>query len=792
MTMAENGSASGTGSMEESRGWIQPPAPRRGLRINNSLCSAKVPFHTSDGSDFVTWYICGPTVYDSSHVGHARNYVTFDILRRILEGFFKYHVQYVMNVTDVDDKIINKARRNYLLEQYLSTASDVKMVLNTLEIACEEECSKQEKKVKAAEKECDEATSRRKDELADKIRQEQLKLQKVQEQNAAIKGRADKALAVGGKAGIDLLIADGVGDVLASYLDAKDGSTVTDLAIFRAHAAKYEKEFLEDMQSLGVKPPTVLTRVTEYIDIIIAYVQKIIDQGFAYVAKGSVYFNTKSFQEAGHTYGKLNPWAVGSSELASESESNFDSGEKRNSCDFALWKASKRGEPYWESPWGQGRPGWHIECSAMASHVIGKSIDIHSGGVDLQFPHHDNELAQAEAFYGCSQWVNYFLHSGHLAIEGLKMSKSLKNFVTIRKALQKYTARQLRFLFVNQCWDKPMNFSESVMSEAIAKERQFQNFFKIVKNVLRRMEIDGETYVKGFENVQKWGAEEEELSCLLAVTTSQVRERLEDNFDTAGALHALLNLTSGVHSYVDKMATGNLLPILIKEAAEYVTQILVIFGLSTANVNNEIGFGLESASTSGGVESLVAPYINAACSLRDEVRAAAKDELSKERLISISDKFRDYTMVDLGVRVEDSPSGTIWELCDAETLKNEQNEKLRKTREATIKSLQSKINQKLKDLENFQIASISPKEYFLKEKTKYSAFDDRGLPTHDSEGKPLSKKAMKDVDKLMQKQEQRHEKYKEKLATEPLCIENLRSEVENLQKQLQELKASQQ
>lgn len=696
-----------------------------------------------------------------------------------------------MNITDVDDKIINKARRNYLLEQYLATAYEAKTVLSNLNVAFEEEILKQEKKLKVAQNEFDEATSsRRKDELADKIKQEQLKLQKLQELNGAVKERTEKSLATGGKPGIDLLISDGVGDVLASYLDAKEGSTVTDLAIYRAHAAKYEKEFLEDMQNLGVKPPMVLTRVTEYIDIIKDYVQKIIDQGFAYVAKGSVYFNTRAFQEAGHIYGKLNPWAVGSSELASESESNFDSREKQNNCDFALWKASKIGEPFWESPWGQGRPGWHIECSAMASHVIGKSIDIHSGGVDLQFPHHDNELAQAEAFYGCSQWVNYFIHSGHLAIEGLKMSKSLKNFVTIREALQKYTARQLRFLFVNQLWDKPMNFSESVMSEAIAKEKQFQNFFKIVKNVLRRMETDGETYVKGFENAQIWGLAETELAHLLAITTTQVRERIEDNFDTPGALQALLNLASGVHSYLDKTATGSSLPLLVKEAAEYITQILVIFGLSTANVNNEIGFGSDLTTSSGGIESTVAPYINAACSLRDEVRAAAKDDLSKARLISITDHFRDYTMVDLGVRVEDSPSGSIWELCDSGLLQSERDEKFRKAREATIKSVQSKVDRKLKEIEKFQLASVNPREYFQKQSTKYSVFNDRGLPTHDYEGKELSKKALKDVEKTMQKVEKEHEKYIEKLAAEPYFIENLKSEVEDLQKQLQELKSS--
>jgi cysteinyl-tRNA synthetase len=186
-------------------------------------------------------------------------------------------------------------------------------------------------------------------------------------------------------------------------------------------------------------------------------VQVILDHELAYVANNSVYFDTKAFRDAGHTYGKLNPWAVGSSELASESESNFETTEKRSSCDFALWKKSKEGEPAWNSPWGMGRPGWHIECSAMASDILGDCMDIHSGGHDLQFPHHDNELAQAEAYFNSSQWVKYFFHSGHLSIDGLKMSKSLKNFITIKEALQKYTSRQLRMLFVIHAWDKVDN-----------------------------------------------------------------------------------------------------------------------------------------------------------------------------------------------------------------------------------------------------------------------------------------------------------------------------------------------
>ncbi|CAI5537263.1 unnamed protein product [Closterium sp. Naga37s-1] len=170
------------------------------------------------------------------------------------------------------------------------------------------------------------------------------------------------------------------------------------------------------------------------------------------------------YMESGHMYGKLCPWSVGSAELAAESESDFATSEKRNRSDFALWKASKAGEPSWPSPWGDGRPGWHIECSAMASDIVGFPMDIHSGGIDLRFPHHDNELAQAEAFHGCGQWVNYFLHAGHLHIEGLKMSKSLKNFITIRQ---------------------PINYGEGAMADAVGREKQLRNFFQTVQAEIR-------------------------------------------------------------------------------------------------------------------------------------------------------------------------------------------------------------------------------------------------------------------------------------------------------------------
>ena len=207
----------------------------------------------------------------------------------------------------------------------------------------------------------------------------------------------------------------------------------------------FESEFFDDMKKLNVELPDVITRVSEFVPEIVTFIEKIVANGYAYEANGSVYFDVAKYKQS-HTYAKLEPTSATDPEKLLEGEGvltkELETVEKKHPFDFALWKKSKEGEPSWPSSWGTGRPGWHIECSCMAAEYFKEwPIDIHSGGIDLRFPHHDNEIAQSEAYYECDQWINYFLHTGHLHIHGKKMSKSLKNFITIKHILSEYSAR---------------------------------------------------------------------------------------------------------------------------------------------------------------------------------------------------------------------------------------------------------------------------------------------------------------------------------------------------------------
>uniref|UniRef100_A0A4W4FKA5 cysteine--tRNA ligase n=1 Tax=Electrophorus electricus TaxID=8005 RepID=A0A4W4FKA5_ELEEL len=288
-------------------------------------------------------------------------------------------------------------------------------------------------------------------------------------------------------------------------------------------ARMYEEEFKKDMLALKVLPPFAYMRVTENIPGIVAFIERIIRNGHAYTTgQGDVYFDTQSI---GSRYGKLVNLS-GAGELGEPG-----GGAKKDLRDFVLWKASKPLEPYWESPWGRGRPGWHIECSTIASSVFGSQLDIHSGGIDLAFPHHENEIAQCEAYHKCDQWGNYFLHSGHLHLKGSteKMSKSLRNYITIKDFLKSYTANEFRLFCLLTKYRSAIDYSAASMNEAQSTLASLSAFMHSTQ-----------AYIQG--HLQCQPVQEAFLWERLAATRTNVRAGLADDFDTPKAMDAIMSL----------------------------------------------------------------------------------------------------------------------------------------------------------------------------------------------------------------------------------------------------------
>lgn len=597
----------------------------------------------------ITWYQCGPTVYAESHVGHARTYVTLDVVRRIMKDYLGYNVILCQNVTDIDDKIIMRS--------------------------------------------------------------------------------------------------------------SEQGIPFLELA------TKFEAEFFEDMTLLGVQLPDIITRVSEYIPEIVDYINKLIEKGVAYASSGSVYFNTSAFEAKGQIYGKLVPEQKGNSDLLAEGEGALNANDdKRNPSDFVLWKKQKEHtdgiiEPYWESPWGRGRPGWHIECSAMSSCALDRfgngNLDIHAGGVDLKFPHHENEIAQSEGYQGCRQWVNYWIHTGHLNIKGFKMSKSLKNFITIRQALEIHTSRQMRFCFLLHKYSSPMDYSDGTMTQAVNIEKIFSEFFHNMKAVLRRLGISGSQYLS---------AREHALISHLETAKSNVNDALMDDFDTPRAITALLELIRESNKYSE--ADGTLVSTtLLTNVSRYITSILKVFGL--VQDSSEIGFPLDNSSGSGsGVskEQILSPLLDVLTKFRENVRIAAISG-DTNAVLAAADALRDIVLPDLGVRMEDKGSGasvvTVWKLDDPDILKKERALKEEVKLAKELQKLEIIRKQKEKD----EKAKISPNLMFLDQTALYSAFDSvTGMPTHDKQGEVLSKGSIKKLQKDYEKQKESHEKYIAKLS----------------------------
>lgn len=760
----------------------QPPAPQKGepvLKVYNTLTKSKNEFVPRNGR-LVKWYNCGPTVYDASHMGHARNYVSQDILRRIMSDYFGYDVHFVMNITDIDNKIIDRARKTHLLETFLKDNTQLTPEL----IAQAEDAWRLYVRTKLAQglPESERPSEGQEDATWTRISQsitdagwkaECLKRSEPFDMHATAARRSLAAILTAkdqltknttSQEAAHTLINE-ANEVLEELLDQKYKSTVTDASLSRNLASYWEGRFFDDMARLHVRRPDNITRVTEYVPEIVAFVDKIIKNGYAYESAGSVYFDTQTFDASpNHFYAKLEPHSKGNRE--------DDGGSKavgqRSASDFALWKASKPGEPCWESPWGHGRPGWHIECSVMASAIFGDNMDIHSGGTDLAFPHHDNEMAQSEAYHECPAWVNYFLHTGHLHIEGLKMSKSLKNFITIDEILERFTARQLRLSFLTTLWNAKLDFSEALMTgEVRGIESQFNNFFTLVKALLSEAKANG-LQSDGYHHYE---AQEAEVTKALYESQAVFRAALCDSFNTPVALNVLRDLVSKTNVYVNSRGKQANLAVA-EQVARWVGGMLRMFGLGEGEVD-EIGWGQDSQGA-GAVnkDEVLMPYLRAMSAFRDSVRKVAMDKSPSalKDILALCDRLRDADLVPLGVALDDQEDGkALVKLVPAEELIAAREAKRAAADAKAAKKAAVAAAEEEKRLQKLERGRLAPRDMFRPPQVAegaYSQWQENGLPTHDGEGKELSKNQVKKAQKDYAAQEKLHQAFLEWQAKE--------------------------
>lgn len=377
-------------------------------------------------------------------------------------------------------------------------------------------------------------------------------------------------------------------------------------------AEKYIKEYFIDCDGLGIKRATVHPQVTDNIENIIVFVQDLIDKGYAYEAGGDVLFRTRKFEE----YGKLSHQNIEELELGARIDVDD---KKEDPLDFVLWKAKKDGEPGWQSPWGEGRPGWHIECSVMSNRYLGNTIDIHAGGQDLQFPHHENEIAQSECRNGHT-FARYWMHNGYINVDGEKMSKSLGNFFTVRDISEKYDLGLVRFFLLATQYRNPVNFSDTVLEQAKAGLERLTNARDNAEFILGNLDDSG------------LRDEEKDLAAGLDKYRDRFIEAMDDDLNTADAISVIFELAKFMNTNISDQSSK-----------EFVQLNLDIFNELTGVLNIANKSVEEDDSLSQKVEDLIAK------------RAQAK----KEKNFALADQIRDE-LAAMGIAIEDTRQGVKW------------------------------------------------------------------------------------------------------------------------------------
>ena len=475
------------------------------IKFYNTLTRSKEPLQpVQEGK--IGIYACGPTVYDYFHIGNARVFLTFDVLRRYLQ-YRGFEVKFVQNFTDIDDKMIRRAT-----EMGISV-----------------------------------------DELADR------------------------------------------------YIGA----------------------YHEDTKALGIYPADVQPRATRHIPQIIAFIEKLIEKNLAYELEGDIYYHVASFP----SYGKLSQQNL--EELSLGARVEIDE-RKRHPMDFALWKKEKPGEPSWESPWGRGRPGWHIECSVMSMVYLGDTLDIHGGGQDLIFPHHENEIAQSEGVTG-QPFARHWLHVGYLNINEEKMSKSLGNVLTVRELVKEINPMVLRFFMLSSHYRSPINFSGEYLEQAgKALERLNTLLYKLLDRIGRVAE--------GLP-----GDEELELLHFLENSRKRFVEVMDDDFNTAEGIAVLFELARKTNIYLDRFTDQK------KNVLEPILQFY-------KEVNDIFGFLKMGSDTVSNLEKEVEELIK------------TREKARREKNWALADAIRDQ-LKEKNILLEDTPQGVRWKFLDRENVK---------------------------------------------------------------------------------------------------------------------------